>query len=132
MVKTLDDLKIDVVEVQQWLQDISATRGLDGLNDGFDEAAAAAARFAEHQIEAVKLSEQLSSVADMEEFNKNLAAVAAAFDPYYQVGQKMAHAYVDEGPAGGNRMMPEFDAAAERMTSSLEHLYEDTNSIKEN
>ncbi len=31
-------LKIAVVQVQQWLTDISATRGLDGLDDGFDIA----------------------------------------------------------------------------------------------
>ena len=31
-------MKLDAVQVQQWLTDISATRGLDGLNDGFDEA----------------------------------------------------------------------------------------------
>lgn len=31
-------LQIDVIQVQQWLTDISATRGQDGLNDGFTEA----------------------------------------------------------------------------------------------
>jgi methyl-accepting chemotaxis protein len=31
------DLKLTVVQVQQWLTDISATRGMNGLNDGFDE-----------------------------------------------------------------------------------------------
>ena len=31
-------LKLSVVQVQQWLTDISATRAKDGLNDGFDEA----------------------------------------------------------------------------------------------
>jgi len=37
----------DVVQVQQWLTDISATRGLDGLDDGFDEAAKSYERFLE-------------------------------------------------------------------------------------
>ena len=31
-------MKLDVVQVQQWLSDISTTRAQDGLNDGFDEA----------------------------------------------------------------------------------------------
>jgi len=31
-------MKLDAVQVQQWLSDISATRGQDGLDDGFDEA----------------------------------------------------------------------------------------------
>ena len=37
--------KLAVVQVQQWLTDISATRAQDGLNDGFDEAAANAEKF---------------------------------------------------------------------------------------
>jgi methyl-accepting chemotaxis protein len=32
------DLQLNIVQVQQWLTDISATRGLDGLDDGFVEA----------------------------------------------------------------------------------------------
>ena len=36
---TARQMKLDAVQVQQWLTDISATRGLDGLNDGFDMAA---------------------------------------------------------------------------------------------
>ena len=31
---SVKDVQFDVVQVQQWLTDISATRGLDGLNDG--------------------------------------------------------------------------------------------------
>lgn len=35
------EMQAQVIEIQQWLTDISATRGLDGLDDGFDEAAKA-------------------------------------------------------------------------------------------
>ena len=38
-------MQIDVIQVQQWLTDISATRALDGLADGFDEAAISAKSF---------------------------------------------------------------------------------------
>lgn len=31
-------MKLNVLQIQQWLTDISATRGLDGLNDGFIKA----------------------------------------------------------------------------------------------
>ena len=31
-------MQVDVIQIQQWLTDISATRGLNGLDDGFDEA----------------------------------------------------------------------------------------------
>ncbi len=33
-----DELKLDVVQVQQFLTDISATRGAKGFDDGFDDA----------------------------------------------------------------------------------------------
>jgi len=32
------NLKIDVIQVQQWLTDVSATRAHKGFDDGFDEA----------------------------------------------------------------------------------------------
>ena len=32
------EMQINVIQVQQWLTDISATRAKDGLNDGFVEA----------------------------------------------------------------------------------------------
>ena len=38
-------MKLDVVQVQQWLTDISATRGLDGLDDGFAEGGGLACEF---------------------------------------------------------------------------------------
>lgn len=33
-----DDIKLSVVQVQQWLTDISATRGQNGMDDGYAEA----------------------------------------------------------------------------------------------
>jgi len=53
-------------------------------------------------------------------------ALAAVFEAYYAVGQRLAHAYVDQGPAGGNRLMPEFDAAAEQLTARMEPLLQQT------
>ena len=46
LLDVIKDINADVLQVWQWLTDISATRGLDGLDDGFDEAAAYAERFA--------------------------------------------------------------------------------------
>ena len=39
------DMDQDVVQVQQFLSDVSATRGKDGLDDGFKNAEAAHAEF---------------------------------------------------------------------------------------
>src|ERR1700759_902848 len=38
LIRAAKDVQQDVVQVQQFLSDISATRGQDGLDDGFEEA----------------------------------------------------------------------------------------------
>ncbi len=48
----IKDIEIDVVQVQQFLQDYAATRAEDGLDDGLNEAAKAAAAFATHVADA--------------------------------------------------------------------------------
>ncbi len=39
------DMQVNVIQVQQWLTDISATRAAEGFDDGFDEAKANAIEF---------------------------------------------------------------------------------------
>jgi len=110
-------LKLTVVQVQQWLTDISATRALNGLNDGFDEAENNANNFNVLIQELIKLDDKNAVIyQDM----------IPIFDAYYETGKKMAQAYIDEGPAGGNIMMGEFDKVAEEMSRSVDSLLENT------
>lgn len=110
------DLKLSVVQVQQWLTDISATRGLDGLNDGFDEAAANAERFRE-------LIAHLSVIAP--EKRAYFEAMLPVFERYYEAGRMMAESYIAEGPAGGNKMMGQFDEAAAAMSETVDEFLAD-------
>ncbi len=107
------ELKLAVVQVQQWLSDISATRGLDGLNDGFDVAKENADLF-------YTLIEKLTAV-DVENATRYQQMVPV-FDEYFSLGKQMAQAYVDFGPEGGNRMMPVFDEAAASMSEEVDGL----------
>lgn len=118
LVSDIKNVQIDVIQVQQFLTDMSATRGLDGLNDGFDEARKNAEDFKERSEKLLGESQalRLPSVAE------GIRAAQDAFDPYYTAGQKMAAAYVKDGPAGGNPMMGEFDAAAERIGNAVDQL----------
>lgn len=106
-------IKIAVIQVQQWLTDISATRGLDGLNDGFDEAENNAQQFRKLISELITLDPQNEQA---------YAKMQAAFDNYYEVGKRMATAYVAKGPAGGNAMMADFDAVAEKISSDVDQF----------
>ena len=118
LVVTVKRLNIDIIQIQQWLTDISATRGLDGLNDGFDEAAKAKAS-AEANLET---AEALAKQAGEEGLIAEFAKVRAAIGPYYAVGSEMAKAYIEGGPAAGNKMMAGFDAKAEAMSEALESV----------
>jgi len=112
------EMQIATIQVQQFLSDVSATRGQDGLSDGFDKAAENAKRFAETSAEAEKLARAMNA----NEVVAALSKVRAAFTPYHDTGRVMAQAYVKDGPRGGNPMMPEFDKAADAITNSLEAL----------
>ena len=73
------DLRTNVIQVQQWLTDISATRALDGLNDGFDEAKKNADLFYENLNKAREISE----IAGYVHITETLNNMEAAFPAYY-------------------------------------------------
>ena len=103
-------LKLSVVEVQQWLTDISATRGKDGLNDGFDEAENHAQFF-------------VSLIQDLKELDPENSTqyddMLPKFRAFYETGKKMARSYVDDGPSGGNKMMAQFDTVAISLSETV-------------
>lgn len=110
-----DDLKLSVVQVQQWLTDISATRAAEGFDDGFDEAAV-------HAQEVYNILEELEAINP--DYADEVADVRAKFEPYYGTGLQMAQAYIEDGPDGGNTMMGEFDAVAEEINEAVDSLTE--------
>jgi methyl-accepting chemotaxis protein len=111
-------MRFDIVQVQQFLTDTAATRGLDGLNSGFIEADQFAAKF---RADA-KLTRHLATEMRAPEVARQVAVAEASFEPFYERGQAMARTYVAQGPSAGNVLMPEFDARADRMTRALEGL----------
>ncbi|MEW6426762.1 MAG: methyl-accepting chemotaxis protein, partial [Thermodesulfobacteriota bacterium] len=98
----------DIIQVQQWLTDISATRGLDGLDDGFAEAEKSRAAFL---AGADRFRDAYRQRADEARLQR-LAGIVTAFETYYQVGREMARGYVEGGPETGNRMMARFDGSS--------------------
>ncbi len=116
LLKAIDALQMDVLQVQQWLTDISATRGLSGLDDGFSEAQKYADKFRADLQEARKHT----SVLELNRIDNLLAEVGKKFEPYYATGVKMAQSYVKSGPEAGNSMMASFDKVAEDIHASLE------------
>jgi len=113
-------MRLHVVQVQQWLTDISATRGQDGLDDGFDEAEKHYQSFMDNldYFEEAALRQGDSGASS------RLSKLKDAFEAYYQSGKIMAESYVAGGPALGNQSMATFDAAAASLSEELEPFLE--------
>jgi methyl-accepting chemotaxis protein len=113
-------MKRDIIQVQQWLSDISATRAMDCLDDGFVEAEKSKKAFLEN-------TEHFKQMYVRENDQQGLRAINQiedAMEAYYQQGMKMAQAYVDGGPSAGNKLMDAFDAAAGTLTKQVDPFVE--------
>ncbi len=113
---TFLELQKDVIQIQQWLTDISATRAAEGYDDGFDEAKGYFSRANESIDKLIKTHAEIGevgSIRELEKLKKDLAA-------YHAIGAKMAQAYIDGGPDAGNPMMEEFDPYAEKIQTGIE------------
>ncbi|MBI5637877.1 MAG: methyl-accepting chemotaxis protein [Nitrospinae bacterium] len=115
-----DDMKLDVVQVQQWLTDISATRGAEGFDDGYKEAEEYAKLFREH-------SGKLKRLFAGSPTEEKLKSVDRAFEDFYTLGRTMAGTYVKQGPDEGNKMMGQFDPVAEKLASEMEETVQQVN-----
>ena len=114
----MKDIQLDVVQVQQWITDISATRGLPGFDDGFGEAA----NFAEKFHKDVAKARELAGALGLNDVVASLNDTETAFGPFYETGIKMGETYVAEGPEAGNVMMEQFDGVAGTMGENMEAL----------
>lgn len=112
------DINTNVIQIQQWLSDISATRGLNGYNDGLQEAEknynAAKSKISELKIEHESNQEMTAQLNNLEK----------TLDEYYSVGKQMAQVYITYGPEKGNAYMGKFDPYAAAMGKSIGTIVE--------
>ena len=87
-----DELKFCVIQVQQYLSDISASRAKNGLDDGFTKAE-------EHSQTFYKNIEKLKQLNPQQ--STQLDSIKASFDSYYSIGKQMANQYIQGGPKKG-------------------------------
>lgn len=69
-----ENLKLSVVQVQQWLTDISATRAAEGFDDGFDEAASYAQK-------VYDIMDELAAINP--NYADEVSDIRSKFEPYY-------------------------------------------------
>ena len=123
------DLQMHVIQVQQWLTDISATRGAEGFDDGYDEAEEHAKGFRQIIQEYKNFynkKENYEKISQLDELSKS-------FEEFYNVGKQMAATYIEYGPSQGNEYMEKFDPFAEEIYESVNLFVDDqVNELKTN
>jgi methyl-accepting chemotaxis protein len=109
-----DKMAFNVVQVQQWLTDVSATHDTGGYEDAEEAAEGVKAgieKFRE-MFEEENETEALRKLGHLEE----------DFDSYYALGKKMANTYVTEGIEAGNEIMKEFDEVSATLSKEMAEL----------
>lgn len=109
------ELDKNVVQIQQFLSDVSATQGKDGLDDGFEKAQQ---NFDAFHVSLDRFEKHFIEAGDDAAVQRIQAIKASAAD-YYAAGQRMATAYVSGGASAGNKLMPGFDGASEKLQAAL-------------
>ena len=119
------DLQMHVIQVQQWLTDISATRGAEGFDDGYDEAAGHAKAFTE---DVQKFKDYYQAKGNSDKI-RELDELQKDFNAYYDVGKQMAATYIEFGPEKGNEYMEVFDPYAEKISESVDAFVEEQSTL---
>ncbi|QAA31558.1 methyl-accepting chemotaxis protein [Clostridium manihotivorum] len=117
--KLSNQMSTSLISVWQYLSDISATRALDGLDDGLQMAEDNANKFkmAANDLKSIEPDKA-----------KQIDDILKAFDDYYTVGKKMANIYIKDGTEAGNKFMPQFDEASEKILELTNKFAKDQDS----
>jgi methyl-accepting chemotaxis protein len=94
-----EGMLVSVIQVQQYLTDVSATHDPEGYRD----AGEAAADFKNRMKKLVALESVTPSQ------KKELANIDVAFDQFYDLGKRMSAVYAGQGVEAGNVLMEGFD-----------------------
>lgn len=112
------EIKLDIIQIQQWLTDVSATRAAEGFDDGYSEAE----KFYQDALKRIDYSRIEHEKYGEAKMVEMMAVLQKNLNDYYRVGKEMADAYVSDGPEAGNVMMEKFDPFAAQLTATIEEL----------
>jgi len=111
---TAGQMAFDVVQVQQFLTDVSATHNADGYKDAEDAA--------KDFREGLRKFRDMFSRENDSKSLKEMDDLEARFERFYAEGKVMANAYVMGGVEAGNKIMETFDKTSDALTKSMDEL----------
>lgn len=127
LTRQIAGVEYDILHTQEALEDLSATRGQDGLNDGLS-IADQAQRSLMIRADAIRV---LSNAMDEPSIAKAISDVQDEYAHFYEQGKVLAQAYVDGGPVAGNKLMPDFDKVADQLQENVGVLNKTVDQRKE-
>lgn len=111
-------IQLDIIQIQQWLTDISATRGAKGYDDGFDKAD----QYYKDALKRIEYARTEHIKYKKDEMGKIILELKKSFDDYHEMGKEMARAYINGGTDAGNKMMDKFDPFASHLFDTIEEI----------
>jgi hemerythrin-like metal-binding protein len=114
----INNLEKAVIQTQQFLTDISATRAAPGFDDGFKEAEDWSKKFNEDYLFLKNKTTDKNLLVKLEKLNNT-------YKDFYKTGKEMATLYIKDGPVQGNAFMSNFDKIAEQMTNEVDIVKKD-------
>jgi methyl-accepting chemotaxis protein len=111
-----DQLAFDVVQVQQFLTDVSATHDPGGYKDADDAAKDFLAGTAKFEAQFRKVNDAKSL--------QLIEGIKGDFLRYDEMGKQMANAYVTQGIEAGNKIMEEFDKSSKTLNDKVRSFRE--------
>jgi methyl-accepting chemotaxis protein len=104
-------LQLDVVQIQQFLTDVSATADPEGYGEAkkyFNDAN----KLVDNLIQAHTETGETDMVEKLKYFHQTLKK-------YYAIGVKMANTYAKDGREAGNKIMEQFDPLSDKLSNYL-------------
>ena len=117
MVHHAYSLKNATIQVQKLMTNISATRGLDGLNNGLEQATDERRSFQQAVDKLISLDPQNA---------RQYESLMPIFKEYVKTGSTMARSYVEEGSNGGNKLMVSFNQDAQKTNELVDTILKRT------
>ena len=110
------DMKLQAIQVQQWLTDVSATHD----PGGYEDAQVAYDNFKK----GIKVFEDTYAKTGNTEGLAKLEPLRAGIEALYSSGKKMAETYISQGIEQGNVLMEDFDNSSAALAASLDPFIE--------
>ena len=114
--------QFDVVQVQQFLSDASATHH----QDSFDDAAKYAKDFEDRVIAIKAILETSGATLSLKEkiskLKNDIELCTTLFPDYNNLGIEMAKVYISKGIDAGNELMEKFDPMSDKINDTLQAL----------